>query len=202
MALALQAATAALGFIGNLLGKKRRRQQEDKASTGFSQLTDLLRGQLNQDYFDSTEAMGAMKEIDQYSSSFMDEINATANVNGLTDEARIALMGKNIGAKQQAYTGLSRNADLWRQRALQNYQGSLWQLFSAGMANRQMQQNSLNNIVGGAQGAIDGAFSIGAFDKLLGGGKSGMGNIPAGGAAAGMGGAFSNAMSWISKNQK
>jgi hypothetical protein len=90
------------------------------------------------------------------------------------------MMGRVMSGKQNAYAGLSRNADLWRQRALQNYQGSLSQLFSAGMANRQMQQNSMNNIVGGAQGAIDGAFSIGAFDKLLGGGKSGGANIAKG----------------------
>lgn len=176
--LGLQFAPALMGLFGNMMDKKRRGQQEDKASAGFSQLTDLLRGQLNQDYFDSTEAMGAMKAIDQNADNFLGKILGTANVNGLTDEARIALMGKNIGAKQQAYTGLSRNADLWRQRALQNYQGSLGQLFEAGMTNRGMFQNSLNNIVGGAQKAIDGATSTGAFDKLFAGKKEYTGANP------------------------
>jgi hypothetical protein len=172
-----------MGLAGNLFGKKRRKNEEDKASSGFSQLTDVLRGNLNQDYFDSAEGMGAMKEIDDNASSFMDNINATANMNGMTDEARIALMGKNIGAKQDAYSGLARNSDLWRQRALQNYQGSLGQLFAAGQYNRGNQQQSLNNIVGGAQGAIDGAFNVGAFDSWLGKMKSGSaGAMGAGGA--------------------
>ncbi len=42
------------------------------------------------------------------------------------------------------------------------------------MANRQMQQNSLNNVVGGFQTAVDGAMNAGVFDKLL-AGKGGAG---------------------------
>jgi hypothetical protein len=197
---AIGAIPGALGFITNLIGGKRRRNQEEKATKGFSQLTDLLRGNLNQDYFDSTEGMGAMQEIDDNASSFMDNINATANMSGMTDEARIALMGKSIGAKQDAYAGLARNSDLWRQRALQNYQGSLQQLFSAGMVNRGLQNQSMNNIVGGAQGAIDGATAVGALDGLFGKAKTGkgMGTGVGLGSAGGMGGMFGKTASALS----
>jgi hypothetical protein len=165
--LAIQAAPAIMGLFGNMMDRKRSQAQEGKAATGFSQLTDILKGRLNQSYLNSAEGMGLMKEIDQNASSQMDQLNATANVNGMTDEARIAMMGRVMAGKQNAYAGLSRNEDLFRQRNLQNYQGALGQLFQAGMANRQMKQNNLNNIVGGAQGAVDGMTNMGVFDNMF-----------------------------------
>lgn len=165
--LGLKAAPAVAGFIGNLLGKKRRQLEEDKASLGITNLADIFKSQLGVDYFDSAEGMAAMKEIDQNADSNMDDINATANINGLTDEARIAMMGQNMKAKQGAYSGLARNSDLWRQRNMQNYQGALGQLFQVGQANRRNFNNSLQNVVGGFQTAVDGAINVGAFDFLL-----------------------------------
>lgn len=165
--LAMQVLPSLFGLAGNLIGKKRRQAEEGKASKGYSQLTDVLKGNLDQDYFDSTEAMGAMKEIDENTMEANQQINATANVNGLTDEARIAMMGNNMKAKQGAYSGMARQADLWRQRNLQSYQGSLGGLFNVGQANRENFNQSLTNVVGGAQGAIDGATNAGAFDSWM-----------------------------------
>lgn len=164
----IQAIPAITGLLGNLFDKKRRKNEEQKASGGISNLADIFKGQMSQDYFDSAEGMSTMREIDENSDENMEEINASANMNGLTDEARIAMMGKNMKAKQGAYSGLSGQSSLWRQRNQQLYQGALGQLFSVGYANRQNQQNSMNNIVGGMQNGIDGAVNAGVFDKMLG----------------------------------
>lgn len=170
---AMQALPAIFGLFGNKMDKKRRDSQEGKASKGFSQLTDVFESQMNQDYFDSAEGMGAMREIDENSSDNFDQINAMSNVNGMTDEAKIAMMGQNMKAKQGAYAGLAQNSSLWRQRAMQNYQGSLGNLFSAGQQNRANTNRSIGNIVNGFQGAMDGAANAGVFDKMLGGGSAG-----------------------------
>lgn len=165
---AIQAIPAITGLFGNLFDKKRRNNQENFAASGIKDLTQIFKAQLGQNYFDSAEAQGAMKEIDQNSNEFMDEINATASMSGMTDEAKIALMGQNMRAKQGAYSGLAKNADLFRQRALQNYQGSLSRLFQVGATNRANSQNSINNIVGGMSSGIDGAVNAGVFDSWLG----------------------------------
>lgn len=164
----IQAIPALAGLFGNLFDNKRRKREEGKASAGVSNLADIFKAQLGQDYFDSAEGLGAMTEIDENSDEYLDQINATANMGGLTDEARIAMMGKNMKAKQGAYAGLAQNANLWRQRNLQNYQGVLGQLFGMGATNRRNHQNSMNNIVGGMQGAMDGATNAGVFDSWLG----------------------------------
>jgi len=166
--LALQAAPGIIGGISQLFGKKRRKREEERASKRISSLTDMFKSQLGEDYFDSTEAMGAMKQIDNNASENFDQINATANVNGLTDEARIAMMGQNLRAKQGAYAGLAGQANLWRQRNMQNYAGSLNQLFSVGQKNRQNFNGSMQNILGNLQSGVDGAVNAGAFDTWLG----------------------------------
>jgi hypothetical protein len=198
----ISAIPAVTGLIGNLLGGKRRKREEEKASKGISGLTDIYKSQMGQDYFDSSEGLSTMRQIDENSSSNMDDINASANMNGLTDEARIAMMGQNMKAKQGAYSGMAGQASLWRQRNQQMYQGALGQLFSVGFANRQNQQNSMNNIVGGMQGGIDGAMNAGVFDKMLGGmGKSGAGMASP---AAGMrinSGAGNNKLNFTNPNQ-
>jgi hypothetical protein len=171
----IMAAPAIAGFAGNLFDRKRRRGQEDKAAAGISNLADVFKQQLGQNYFNTAEGTNAMREIDEDSQNNLNQINATANMSGMTDEARIAMLGKNMKAKSGALAGLSGNSDLWRQRNLQNYGGALGQLFQVGMANRQNTQNSLNNIVGGMQGGIDGAMNVGAFDSWF--GKSGGGSV-------------------------
>lgn len=171
-AFGLGVAPGIFGLLANKQDQARRNAQEGRAAAGFSKLTDILQGRLGQSYLGSTEGMGLMKEIDQNASSQMDQVNAMANMSGLTDEAKIAMMGRVMSGKQNAYAGLARNEDLFRQRNLRNYQGALSNLFQAGMANRQMQQNSLNNVVGGFQTAVDGAMNAGVFDKLLAGNKN------------------------------
>lgn len=170
--LAMQVLPSLFGLAGNLIDKKRRKKEEGKAGQGIGDLTDIFKSQLGQDYFSSSEGLGAMKEIDEESDENMDQINATANVNGMTDEARIAMMGQNMKAKQGALSGLSGQASLWRQRTLQNYGGSLQNLFSVGMTNRRNFQNNLNNVTSQMQTGIDGAMNAGVFDKLLAGNKN------------------------------
>lgn len=201
MAIPLIAAAipAVTGLIGNLIDKKRRKKEEGKASGGIGDLTDIFKSQLGQDYFDSSEGLGAMKQIDEESDENLDQINATANVNGLTDEARIALMGKNMKAKQGALGGLSSQASLWRQRTLQQYGGSLQNLFSVGMTNRRNTQNNVNNITSGMQTGIDGAFNAGVFDGMLGGQKPSSSSTMAGGASAGIGNALMSAANLLKK---
>lgn len=164
----IQAIPALTGLFGNLIGKKRRNQQENFAGDEIRNLADIFKQQLGIDYFDSAEGMGAMKQIDQNASDQADEINSMANMGNLTDEARIAMLGKNMSAKQNAFSGLAQQSELWRQRNQRNYQGALGQLFQAGMARRSLDNQSLNNIVGGMQGAMDGAVNAGVFDSWLG----------------------------------
>lgn len=170
------AAPAVAGLIGNLLDRKRRKREEDKASAGISNLTDIFKEQMGQDYFSSAEGSNAMREIDENAQENMNAINASAGMNGLTDEARIAMMGRNMKAKQGAYAGLAGQSNLWRTRNQQMYQGALGQLFNVGMANRENRQRSINNIVSGLQGGIDGGLNAGLFDSL---GKKGGGGSSA-----------------------
>ena len=186
----IKAIPAVAGLIGNLFDKPRRTKEEQKASSGISNLTDIFKAQLGQDYFSSPEGLATLKQIEEESDDNLDDINATANVNGLTDEARIALMGQNMRAKQGALSGLSGQASLWRQRTLQQYGGSLQNLFSVGMNNRRNTQNNVNNLTGGMQTAIDGAFNVGAFDGLLGGQQGSSFNPMSTGAVGGMANAF------------
>lgn len=166
-ALAIQAVPALIGLVGNLFDRKRQKNEEGKASKGFSSLTDILQGKLGQSYLNSAEGMGLMKEIDQNADSQMDQLTAMSNVSGMTDEARIAMMGKVLSGKQNAYAGLSRNEDLFRQRNLQNYQGALANLFQAGQWNRANKQQSLSNITQGLGGAVDGMTNAGVFDNAF-----------------------------------
>lgn len=178
---AIQAIPGLIGGISQLFGKKRRQQEEDKASGGISQLADVFKSQLGQDYFDSEEAQGAMRQIKDNQSDQNEQINASANVNGMTDEARIAMMGNNMKASQGAFADLSRSASLWRQRNQQLYSGQLNQLYQVGMNNRANKTQSLSNILGPLQGAIDGAANVGVFDGMgSGSAGSAMGNPAAG----------------------
>jgi hypothetical protein len=165
----IKAIPAVAGLVGNLFDRKRRKREEGKASAGISNLADIYKQQLGQDYFSSSEGMGMMKEIDENSDENMDQINAMSNMNGLTDEARIALMGQNMRAKQGAYSGLAQQSSLWRTRNQQMYQGALGQLFQVGMNNRRNSNQSIQNITGQMQTGIDGAMNAGVFDKLLAG---------------------------------
>jgi len=174
---AIQAAPAVAGFIGNLIDKKRRRGQEDKAAAGISNLGDIFKQQLGGNYFDTAEASGAMREIDDNASGDIRQINASANMGNLTDEARIGMLGQVNRAKQAGYGQLARGADIWRQRNLQNYGGALSQLFQVGMTNRANTQNSLNNIVGGMTSGIDGAVNAGLFDNMGKAGTKGLASI-------------------------
>jgi hypothetical protein len=171
----IQAIPAVTGFIGNLFDKKRRKKEENKASQGISNLADIYKQQLGQDYYQSAEGRGAMNMIDEESDENADMINATANVNGLTDEARIAMMGKNNKARMGGYGNLAQGANLWRQRQLNAYGGTLGQLFSVGINNRANTNQSLNNIVGGMQTGIDGAMNAGVFDNIGKSNKAGLG---------------------------
>jgi hypothetical protein len=172
----IQAIPGIAGLLGNMFDGRRRRREEGKAAMGISNLADIFKQQLGQDYFDSAEGMGAMRQIEEDSQNNLGQINATANMSGMTDEARISMLGQNMKAKQGALGGLAQNSNLWRQRNLQNYGGTLGSLAQIGMSNRANQQNSMNNIVGGIQGGIDGAMNVGAFDSWLGKGKSGGGS--------------------------
>lgn len=191
MAIPLIAAAlpSVISGISSLFGKKKAKKEEQKAAAGQSQLVDLFKSQLGQNYFDTGEAKGAMTEIDKNQQNMLNDINATANVNGLTDEARIAMMGKANDATAGAYADLAQSGDLWRQRNLQNYQGALGGLFRIGQTNMANRSQNLQNILGPMQQGIDAANSIGAFDGMsLFGKKKPAASVGTPGAAGAMGG--------------
>lgn len=188
-ALAISAAPGIIGGIGQLIGRKRRLQEEEASMQGLRSLSDVFSNQLQGDYMDTGEAQGAIREFKDMQSSQMDEINATANINGLTDEARIAMMKNNNKNAQGFFSNLARSGDLWRSRLLQQKQGITGQIFDAGMMRRQNFNNSLSNIVNPLSDSISTGFSSGAFNGLLmknGGGQSPAVNPFAGNIAKGM----------------
>lgn len=158
------AAPGILSGLSNLFDKKRRKAEEGKASTGISQLVDVFKEQMGSNYYDSAEAQGAMTAIRENEQENLGQIDATANINGLTDEARIAMRGKQNKATAGAFSDLSRSADLWRRRNQQAYQGGLSQLFAVGNQNRQNFNNSMQNIFGPLQDSVSGAINSGLFD--------------------------------------
>ncbi|MDR7130330.1 hypothetical protein J2X69_002680 [Algoriphagus sp. 4150] len=168
MALPLIAAAlpSVIGGISNLIGSGKRKREEEKASASQSQLVEMFKSQLGQSYFDSAEGMGASTQIQQNQQDMNNQINTTANINGLTDEARIAMMGKNNMATAGAYADLSKAGDFWRQRNMQQYQGALGGLFNMGQQNRANRNQSIQNILGPLQQGIDTANSLGAFENL------------------------------------
>jgi hypothetical protein len=187
--LALKALPGAASGIANLFGQRRRRMQEDKASQGISQLSDVFRQQLQGNYFDTSEAQGA---IEQLKNSYMENnraIEAQAGSQGLTDEARIAMMGRNKEAKATGMSNLGRSANLWRNQVMNQYQGSLGQLFQFGQANRNNFNRGLENIFAPLQSAVDGSIDLGAFDKNSSNASTNM-KSPIGGTATGMANVF------------
>lgn len=164
----LSAAPGIISGIGQLFGKKRRKNEEDKGMEGIQSMADVFSGQLQGNYFDTAEAQGAIGEFKGMQDEQMDEINATSNINGLTDEARIAMMKNQNKSSQGFFSNLARSGDLWRSRLLNQKQGVMSQLFGAGMAKRENFNNSLSNIVNPLQESISTGFSSGAFDGMLG----------------------------------
>lgn len=165
--LLLTAAPGMISGVANLFWAKRRRQEEDKATAGISQLADIFRQQLSGDYFDTAEAQGAMTGILQNQQQNQNAINSTAASTGMTDEARIAMMGRNNEATAGGMSDLARSADLWRSRLLNQHQGALSNLYQVGQQNRQNFNNSLSNILNPLSEGIAGGFNSGAFDSLF-----------------------------------
>lgn len=162
----LAAAPALISGVSQLFGNKRRKREEEKATAGMSRMSDIFSEQLEGDYMDTSEATGAMTQIDQNQQDNLAQINANSATQGLTDEARIAMMGRSQQATSGAIGGLAKSADLWRQRLLQQKQGALGNLYQVGQQNRQNFNQSISNIVNPLQKSIDTGFSSGAFDGM------------------------------------
>lgn len=175
LGLALQTTPGIISGMANIFGRQRRRQQEDKASQGISQLADLFREQLSGDYFNTPEAQGAITEIMQNQQDNQRMIDNTASVTGMTDEAKIAMMGRNNQATAGGFSNLSRSAELWRNRIQQMYGSQLNNLFQVGQQNRQNFNNSLANILNPLSQAIGEGINAGVFDKKT--QKPGLGSI-------------------------
>lgn len=167
----LMAAPGIISGVSNLFGQKRRKAQEDKASQGISQLADVFRGQLSGNYFDTPEASRTMTEITNNQNQNQRAINATGATQGLTDESKIAMMGKNNEATANAIGSVAGSGQIWRDRTQQNYGNQLAQFFQTGQTNRRNFNQSLQNVLGPLQDGINTAVGAGAFDgvKLFGG---------------------------------
>lgn len=169
----LMAAPGVISGVSNLFGRRRRQREEDKASRGISQLTDVFKQGLQGNFFDTPEAQRAITQILQNQDNQRRQINNTSAVSGATDEAKLSMFGRMNENTANAMGGMAGSGQLWRDRQLQQYQGSLGQLFGVGQANRQNFNQSLQNILGPLQEGINAGVSAGAFDgmNLFGGGK-------------------------------
>jgi hypothetical protein len=174
----LSAAPGLISGAANPFGARRRRKEEEKASSGLSQLSDMFRGQLEGNYMDTGEAQGAMTGLRQNQADNNRAINSTAATTGMTDEAKIAMMGKNNEATAGGMSNLARSADLWRTRLQQMYGGSLSNLFSVGQQNRQNFNSSLSNILNPLSQGLGAGINAGAFDDDMIGQNWGKGKAP------------------------
>lgn len=160
------AAPGVISGSANLFGGKRRRAEEQKASQGISQLADVFRGQLSGNYFDTPEASRAMTDIRQNQNQQNQAMQSTGAMMGLTDEAKISMMGKGNDATANAMGNLAGSGQIWRDRTQQNYSNQLGQLFQVGQQNRGNFNNSLQNVLGPLQQGINAGISAGAFDGM------------------------------------
>jgi hypothetical protein len=160
----IAAAPGIVSGVANVFGAKRRRAEEQKASAGISQLSDVFSSQLKGNYMDTAEASGAMNAMKNQHQENNQMIDATAAQSGMTDEAKIAMMGRNNQATAGGMSNMAQSADLWRSRLLNQKQGALGNLFQVGQANRQNFNQSLSNVVNPLAQGLGGAINAGAFD--------------------------------------
>jgi hypothetical protein len=173
------AATALLSLLpglisagGSLFDRKRRRNEEQKASSGISNLTDVFKRNLEGNYMDTPEVQRILSELFKRQNEQTRGINATAATTGMTDEARIGYQGKANEATSNAIGGLAGGADIWRRSQQQAYGNSLKDLFTVGQTNRANFNQSLSNITQPLNDAIGSGISSGGFDAMtLFGGK-------------------------------
>lgn len=163
----MSAAPGIISGIGQLFGGKRRKEQENQATSGMNSLAQMLKAQLSGDYMDTGEAQGAIRSFKDNQTEQMNQINAMSNVNSLTDEARIAMMRNQNKNSQGFFNQLAQNGDLYRSRLTNQYQGVMSNLFGMGQQNRQNFNQSLSNIVNPMQDGINSGFASGAFDKMF-----------------------------------
>ncbi|MBT0811050.1 hypothetical protein KIH41_07125 [Litoribacter ruber] len=165
LGLALNAAPGIISGVANLFNQGRRQSQEDHAAQGIRQLSDVFGQQLQGNYMDTAEAQGAVTQIEDNQQQNNRAIQSQSATMGMTDEARIAMMGQNNQASSGAFSNLAQSADLWRSRLLNQKQGALGNLYQIGQQNRQNFNQSLHNVLNPLQGAIDGAMNAGVFDN-------------------------------------
>lgn len=169
LAAGISALPGLFGGISQAFGAKRRRQQEDKAAQGISKLSDLFDSQLRMDYMDTPEAMGAIKEFEDYNDGMVQDAENMANMSGMTDEARLAMRGNAMKNAQGFFSNLARSGNLWRNNVLNQKANTLQSLYSVGQNNRANFNNSLANILNPLSQSISSGFMSGAFDGMMGG---------------------------------
>jgi len=161
------AAPGIISGVASLFGAKRRRREEENATNQIKQLSDVFNQQLSGGYFNTNEAKGAITQIEDNQRQNQQAIFNSAASSGMTDEAKIAMMGRNNEATANAMGGLAQNADLWRSRLLNQKQGTLQNLYQIGQNNRKNFNESIANIVNPLSESLGSAMNAGVFDKFM-----------------------------------
>lgn len=162
----LSALPGVIEFGANLFDRRRRKNQEDKAMKGISNLSDVFKTSLEGNYMDTPEVTRILAEIQKNQNANTRATNAAGASTGMTDEAKIAYAGQNNKASADAIGGIAGGADIWRRGVQKQYGDSLATLFDAGQANRANFNESISNITQPLKDSIDGAANSGAFDGI------------------------------------
>jgi hypothetical protein len=173
----LQAAPAIGGGLAQLFGKNRRDKQEDASMRQMQSLAEMFKGDISgieesqqAGFMNSPEAQSVIQQLKQQGVEGQRSIEAQSETNGLTDESKVAMMGKNKQAQATGMSSLMGHATNYKnmlfgqkqqaQRGLAGVTGSQYQ---AGMNNRKNYNDSLGNIFGNMQSGINAGFESGAF---------------------------------------
>lgn len=152
--------------VSSLFDRGRRKREEQKASRGISNLADVYKTSLEGNYMDTPEVQRILAELQKQQGQNTRAINATGATTGMTDEAKIATMGRQNEATAGTVGNIASGGDLWRQRTQQLYGQGLNNLFNVGQANRQNFNNNIASITQPLNESIGAGINAGAFDGM------------------------------------
>lgn len=176
-AIGVQSLPAIFGSLAQLFGKDRRKQQENAAMEQYKSVSDFFQNQvkgygqqLDKGFSNSPEAQAWLQQLANISDKNQKNIDASSAMGGLTDEAKVAAMGKNNQAQSMGVSEIYKNAMRWRNLLMNQQAGAAGQLgnvsgqmFQAGQQNRANFNQSLANILQPMQQGINTAFQSEGF---------------------------------------
>ena len=126
-----QIALSLIPAIGQSKANKlaRRRDENNPFLKEAKTLNESLKKEQEMSIFDTPEGQALLTELENMENESMRSIDAQGAVGGLTEEAKIASMGKVKGARAKALSGLSRQGTFRRNNIRTNRLRTIGQMF-------------------------------------------------------------------------